>query len=172
MIGVAHFLALTIFPLGMAFAAASDLLTMTISNKLTLALFGAFVILAPLSGMQLPVIGTHFIAGFIVLAIAFACFAFGWIGGGDAKFAAVTTLWLGAANAVEFLVYASLIGGLLTLSLLMFRRQQVLPAFMVRQPWILKLHETQTGVPYGIALAAAGLIVYPHTSWLAPVIAG
>jgi prepilin peptidase CpaA len=172
MIGVAHFLALTIFPLGMAFAAVSDLLTMTISNKLTLALLGAFVILAPLSGMELPVIGTHFAAGFIVLAIAFACFAFGWIGGGDAKFAAVATLWLGAASAVEFLVYASLIGGLLTLALLTFRRQQVLPAFMVRQPWILKLHETQTGVPYGIALAAAGLIVYPHTPWLAPVIAG
>ena len=37
------------FPLGMAFAAASDLLTMTISNQLTLGLVAAFVVARPAS---------------------------------------------------------------------------------------------------------------------------
>ncbi|MEJ0011837.1 MAG: prepilin peptidase [Bauldia sp.] len=166
MIGVAHFIAFLVFPLGMAFAAASDLLTMTISNKLTLALLAAFVVLAPLTGMDLSTFGWHFAAGGIVLAVAFACFAFGWIGGGDAKFAAVTTLWLGAENAPEFLVVAALFGGGLTLAILSFR-QAVLPAFIVRQPWVQRLHERTAGVPYGIALAAAGLYVYPHSLWLA-----
>ncbi len=114
--GVAHFIAFLIFPLGMAYAAASDLLTMTISNKLTLALLAAFVVLAPLSGMDLHTIGMHAAAGGIVLAVAFVCFAFGWIGGGDAKFAAVTTLWLGSENAAEFVALASILGGGLTLA--------------------------------------------------------
>jgi prepilin peptidase CpaA len=166
MIGVAHFIAFLVFPLGMAFAAASDLLTMTISNKLTLALAAAFVVLAPLTGMDLSTFGWHFAAGGAVLAVAFVCFAFGWIGGGDAKFAAVTTLWLGAENAGEFLVLASLFGGGLTLAIISFR-QVVLPGFIVRQLWVQRLHQRNAGVPYGIALAAAGLCVYPHTLWLA-----
>jgi prepilin peptidase CpaA len=29
-----------------------------------------------------------------------------------------------------------------------------------------RLHATGGGVPYGIALAAAALIVYPHTPWM------
>jgi prepilin peptidase CpaA len=155
----------------MAFAAASDLLTMTISNKLVLALLAGFVILAPLSGMDPQTIGMHFAAGGVVLVVAFACFAFGWIGGGDAKFAAVTTLWLGVDNAAEFIALASIFGGGLTLAILSFR-QAVLPGFIMRQPWVQRLHHERAGVPYGIALAAAGLVVYPHTAWLAAAIAG
>jgi len=164
MVGVAHLIAFLVFPIGMAFAAASDLLTMTISNKLTLGLAAAFVILAPLTGMDFAVFGMHWAAGGIVLAIAFACFALGWIGGGDAKFAAVATLWLGWENAAEFVGIASILGGGLTLAILSFRRA-VLPAFIVRQPWVQRLHHEKAGVPYGIALAAAALAVYPHTLW-------
>ncbi len=171
MIGVAHFIAFMVFPLGMAFAAASDLLTMTISNKLTLGLLAAFLVLAPVTGMDLQTFGTHFAAGGIVLVIAFACFSFGWIGGGDAKFAAVTTLWIGADNAAEFVALASVFGGALTLGILSFRAA-VLPGFIIRQPWVQRLHEARAGVPYGIALAAAGLAVYPHTLWLGAAVAG
>jgi prepilin peptidase CpaA len=169
MIGVAHSIALLVFPAGMAFAAASDLLTMTISNKLVVALLAGFVVLAPLAGMDPSTIGMHFAAGGVVLAVAFICFAFGWIGGGDAKFAAVTTLWLGVDNAAEFIALASIFGGGLTLAVLSFR-QAVLPGFLVRQPWIQRLHQERAGVPYGIALAAAGLVVYPHTPWLTAVV--
>jgi prepilin peptidase CpaA len=169
MIGVAQLIALIVFPAGMAFAAASDLLTMTIANKLVLALLAAFVVLAPLSGMDVATIGMHFAAGGVVLVVAFVCFSFGWIGGGDAKFAAVTTLWLGVGNAAEFIALASIFGGGLTLAVLSFR-QAVLPGFLVRQPWIQRLHQERAGVPYGIALAAAGLVVYPHTPWLAAAV--
>jgi prepilin peptidase CpaA len=163
--GVVHLIAFLVFPLGMAFAAISDLLTMTISNKLTLALAAAFIVLAPLSGMTLDVVGLHLAVAAIVLALGFACFAFGWIGGGDAKFAAVTALWLGWENSAEFVALASVLGGGLTLAILSFRHA-VLPAFVVRQPWVQRLHSQESGVPYGIALAAAGLAIYPHTAWL------
>ncbi len=157
------------FPLAMAYAAVSDLLTMTISNRLTLALVVGFVLLSPLAGMDLHAFAMHWAAGGAVLAVAFFCFAMGWIGGGDAKLASVTALWLGWNNTIEFIAVASIFGGALTLLLLTFRRS-VLPAFIIRQPWIQRLHDERAGVPYGVALAAAGLATYPHTIWMAMAI--
>ena len=149
----------------MAYAAISDLLTMTISNRLTLILAAGFVVLSPLAGMDLHTFGLHWAAGGAVLAVAFFCFAFGWIGGGDAKLASVTALWLGWDNTIEYIAIGSIFGGALTLLVLTFRRS-VLPAFIIRQPWIQRLHDDAAGVPYGVALAAAGIATYPHTIWM------
>jgi prepilin peptidase CpaA len=162
---ILHYVIFAAFPLGMAYAAASDLLTMTISNRLTLALAAGFVVLAPFTGMDLQTFGMHWAAGAAVFAIAFFCFAMGWIGGGDAKLATVTVLWLGWDAMIEFLGIASIFGGVLTVLLLSFRRS-VLPAVIIRQPWVQRLHDESAGVPYGVALAAAALAVYPHTVWM------
>jgi prepilin peptidase CpaA len=107
----------------------------------------------------------HVAAAAIVLVVAFICFAQGWIGGGDAKLAAATALWFGFDHLFEYLVYASLFGGVLTLVLIQFRTLP-LPAPLARQPWIMRLHEEGGGIPYGIALAAAALAVYPKTGWM------
>ena len=53
---------LILFPALMAFAASSDLFTMTISNRLSLALAGGFVLLALVTGMSLPAAGMHLAA--------------------------------------------------------------------------------------------------------------
>src|SRR6218665_1627702 len=81
-------LALLIFPLLMAFAAFSDLFTMRISNMLVLAVAVAFFALALLTGMAWQDIGLRIGVAAVVLVTTFAFFAFGWIGGGDAKLAA------------------------------------------------------------------------------------
>src|SRR6188508_3003142 len=86
---------LLLFPALMAFAAASDLFTMTISNRISLALVAGFFVLALLGGMGLYDIAMHAAAGVTVLAVAFFCFAMGWVGGGDAKLAAAAALWFG-----------------------------------------------------------------------------
>jgi prepilin peptidase CpaA len=156
---------LLLFPALMAFAASSDLLTMTISNRLSLALAGSFFLLTIITGMSLTAIGMHLAAAALVLTISFGFFSMGWIGGGDAKLAAATALWFGFDFLLDYLVYASLFGGVLTVLLIQFRRLP-LPAPLARQPWILRLHETGGGVPYGIALAAAALAVYPKTGWM------
>jgi len=127
----------------MAFAASSDLLTMTISNRLTLALAAGFAVLAVATGMDASEIGLHLAAGGIVLVIGFGCFAMGWIGGGDAKLAAATALWLGFEHLMIYLLYASLFGGVLTVLLIQFRALP-LPAVMARQPWIMRLHSPTT----------------------------
>lgn len=159
---------LTLFPALMAFAAASDLFTMTISNRVSLMLAAGFLALALLSGMPFLDILAHIGAGATVLVIAFGCFAMGWIGGGDAKVAAAAALWFGFGHLLNYLLYASLFGGALTLLLLQFR-QWPLPWQLAGQPWLLKLHAKETGIPYGIALAIGALMIYPETEWIKAV---
>ena len=110
----------------------------------------------------------HVAAAVLVLVVAFGLFAQGWIGGGDAKLAAATALWLGFDHLMPYLIYASLFGGALTLLLLQFRMVP-LPALLARQQWVERLHRTDGGVPYGIALAAAALVVYPDTRWMTAI---
>ena len=159
---------LLLFPALMAFAAASDLFTMTISNRVSLALAAGFLALALLSGMGLYDILSHVGAGVAILAVAFACFAMGWVGGGDAKVAAAAALWFGFGHLLNYLLYASLFGGALTLLLLQFR-QWPLPYPFAGQAWLLKLHAKDSGIPYGIALAIGALMIYPETDWIKAV---
>lgn len=149
------------FPLMMAFAASSDLFTMTIPNRLALALVAGFAVMAPLAGLSLETIGMHLAAGALVLVVTFGMFAFGWIGGGDAKLAAATALWLGFGTLLDYLLLSAVAGGALTLGLLA-ARQLPLPPFAAGWPWLAKLHDHRTGIPYGIALAGAALVVYPE----------
>ena len=112
---------LLLFPAMMAFAASSDLFTMTISNRVSLALVGGFFLLALVTGMGGWDVLMHVGAAFAVLAVTFTFFACGWIGGGDAKLAAATALWLGFDHLLNYLIYASLFGGALTLLIIQFR---------------------------------------------------
>jgi prepilin peptidase CpaA len=162
---IADALRLMLFPALMAFAASSDLLTMTISNRVSLILAAGFFGLAAASGMGGFDMLMHLGAGAAVLVAGFICFARGWMGGGDAKLAAATALWFGFDHLFDYLIYASLFGGALTILLLQYRMLP-LPRFLADQQWAARLHEKECGVPYGIALAAAGLCVYPETAFM------
>jgi len=159
---------LCLFPMLMAFAAWSDLFTMTISNRVSLILIAGFAVMAALIGMNSADILSHVGAGLAVLAVTFTLFACGWIGGGDAKLAAATALWLGFDPLLNYLLYASIFGGALTLLLLRFRAMP-LPAMLQSQDWAARLHHVDSGVPYGIALAIGALAVYPNTIWMRPL---
>ena len=152
-----------LFPLLMAFAASSDLITMRISNRLVAVLVAAFLVLAVALQMPLQDIALHVTCAVVVLIVAFTFFSFGWVGGGDAKLAAATALWFGFSETLPYLVYAAIYGGILTLALLVVRRWP-LPLFLNRIGWIQRLHNHKTGIPYGIALAVAGLVTYSDTA--------
>jgi prepilin peptidase CpaA len=108
---------------------------------------------------------SHAGAAAAVLAVTFVFFARGWIGGGDAKLAAATALWLGFDHLTAYLLYASVFGGVLTLAIIRFRTIP-LPQTLADQEWLKRLHRFDGGVPYGIALAAAALLIYPDTTWM------
>jgi prepilin peptidase CpaA len=96
-------------------------------------------------------------------------FSFGWLGGGDAKLAAATAAWLGWTAILDYGLAAALFGGILTLILLCLRTVP-LPAALARVAWLARLHNAGAGVPYGIALAAAGLMQFPNSSIWAAVV--
>jgi prepilin peptidase CpaA len=154
------------FAAAMIWAGALDLITMKIRNELILFLLAAYGALAPLAGWGAGDFGRSAVIALGVLACTFIFFAFGWIGGGDAKLAPVVALWLGAEQAPAYLVCTALFGGALTLAILQFRIM-MLPAFCLNVPWITRLHARETGVPYGVAIASAALVVFPHTAWVA-----
>jgi prepilin peptidase CpaA len=158
-------LILTVFPGAMALAAASDLLTMTVPNRLALVLAAGFFVVAPLAGLGWSDVGLHLALAVAALGLTFALFSFGWIGGGDAKLFAATCLWLGPESIIAYVVYAGVLGGALTL-LLLFWRGLPLPAMLTAQGWLVRLHDPKEGVPYGIALALAGLLAYPGTPFM------
>jgi prepilin peptidase CpaA len=159
-------LIVTIFPGAMALAAVTDLFTMTVPNRLALALAAGFFVVAPLAGLGWYDVGLHVAVALAALAVTFALFSFGWVGGGDAKLFAATCLWLGPETLLAYGVYTAILGGALTL-LLLFWRGLPLPLMLTSQGWLARLHSPKEGVPYGIALAAAGLLVYPDTPFMA-----
>ena len=159
---------LLLFPAMMAFAASSDLLTMTISNRVTLTLLCGFIALALVTGMGRDELLSHVGAGFAVLVVTFIFFARGWIGGGDAKLAAVTALWFGANSTLAYFLCMALLGGLFALIIQLFRMQP-LPERLLSKPWIVQLHARGTKMPYGVAMALAAFVVFPSTSWMTAI---
>jgi prepilin peptidase CpaA len=111
-------LTLVWFPALMALCASSDLIPMTIPNRFCVALVVGYLGLALAVGMPLSAVAIDLSCGLVVLVLAFALFSQGWIGGGDAKLAAATALWLGWALILDYGLVASVLGGLLTLALL------------------------------------------------------
>jgi prepilin peptidase CpaA len=155
---------LSILPGAVAFAAAMDLVTMKIPNRVSGLMLAAFFPMALLAGLGWAGIGYHVAAGLLVLCIGILLFIPGWFGGGDAKLLAAIALWVGFDNLIAYLFYVALAGGFLALAFSSLRSVP-LPRFLLGQPWALRLHRRDAGIPYGVALAAGALAVYPNTFW-------
>ena len=152
-----------VFPFCMVFAAVSDMLSMTIANRVSVILVATFAVAAPLTGMDWPAYGWHFAAAAAVLAATFAMFAFGAMGGGDAKLLSATALWMGfSVELVQYLVLASLIGGLMTILIVIYRGSS-LASYTGGNIFLRHFADAKAGIPYGVALGIAGLLAYPST---------
>ncbi|MET7242738.1 prepilin peptidase [Methylobacterium sp. EM32] len=162
---------LVVFPFLMAYAAVSDILTMTIPNRIGLALVAAFAVLAPASGLGWLEIASHVGAGALVLAVGFVIYLLGAMGAGDVKLAAATTLWLGIGAVPEYLVTTAMFGGLMALGLVLVRGHP-LPGFAATWPFALRLQYERVGIPYGVALAASALVTCPAAPLWRLVLAG
>ena len=79
-----------------------------------------------------------------VFALFAAAFQFGMMGGGDVKMIAALALWFPFDKLISLIVIMSLVGGALTLVMLIDK-------------WIRRRSE-QPEIPYGIAIAIAALL--------------
>jgi len=127
-------------------AAVTDLRTRRIANWLN----GAIALCAPLfwwtSGMALwPDVAIQIGVAAAALAALTVLFAVRAMGGGDVKLLAALALWVPPSLFLQLLVVMALLGGILTL---------------VFGAWhIMRRQRDRAAIPYGMAIAAAGLWV-------------
>ena len=150
-------------------AAVTDLTTMKIRNEVILFLLASYAALAPLAGFSFGAISLSVVVALGVMTCMVVFFGLGWMGGGDAKLMAVTALWLGADHTLPYLLTTFVLGGALTLAILMFRVTP-LPRAILDIAWVARLHSVKSGIPYGVAIAAGALVILPQTPWMAGAI--
>jgi prepilin peptidase CpaA len=154
----------------MATAAFEDLRRLIIPNGLILALcvlWPLYVATAPM--LTLVAAGTAALYAVAVFLVGALLFSRGLIGGGDVKLLAAATLWAGPAATISLFVLTSLLGGLLCLLLLTPIGALIAAARpIVGDPEDSAPARTDRAlVPYGVAIAAAALIVTipPNFNW-------
>ena len=159
---------LTVFVAAFAMAAIKDLLTMTIPNWISILLAAVFPVLALAAGLPWQDLFSHIGAGAIVLVAGIAMFAAGVFGGGDAKLLAAASLWVGFDQLMPLMFHVAMFGGALAVLILLYRRMP--EAVAAGGEWSLRLHDKSGGIPYGIAISIATLVVFPKTALFALII--
>ena len=160
-------LILGIFVFLLLSAAVTDAVSYTIPNWLNgaiLALFVIFILTESIDGHAISwsILRLHLLGGAAALAAGIMLFAAGWVGGGDAKLFAVACLWLGLGAMLNYALLVCIIGGVLAVAILTFRRLPLSPKLTAR-PWVRRLAQSRDGIPYGVALGLAALLVLPYT---------
>jgi prepilin peptidase CpaA len=151
-------LAVVVYGTALIAAAASDLSRYEIPNGQSIALAIGFVIAAfTLSGAELA---SHLAAGAATFFFTVILFARGLLGGGDVKLMSATALWVGLGGLTAFALLMALFGAGLAAALLAVRR--LLPQAANGGRWYAHLLAHDAGVPYGIAIAGAGLFLLPQ----------
>jgi len=155
------FIIVMVFAATMLVASYKDATTMKIPNWVSLVLLGVFFLITPFVWQSWEVFGTHLLVGLTFFAAGFAMFAFGWLGGGDAKLMAATAIWWQWPDALIYIFYTTAIGGVLALFIMVGRNY--VPVRIMTAPWVYHLLKEEKNMPYGLALAAGALITLPQS---------
>jgi prepilin peptidase CpaA len=147
--------ALCLYVIALVGAALSDLTRYEIPNVLSLTPAIAFALIAP----ALPVWTTlgHLGAAVAMFALGAAFFVLNIWGGGDVKLLAATTLWVGWQELPSFLLTVALLGAAIAILLLIARA--IAGRDFRRGRWYSRLLAKSSGVPYGVAIATAALLL-------------
>lgn len=109
----------------------------------------AIAILAPLWWLAIgldpwPGMAVQLGVALLVFALFVGAFALGQMGGGDVKLIGALSLWLAPLHLLDMLLAMAVIGGALTLAMLIEHR--------------VRRSKGAVEVPYGVAIAIAGLL--------------
>jgi prepilin peptidase CpaA len=141
-----HYGLLIALAIALVVAAFTDWRRRQIDNWLN----AAIALAAPLywwaSGLDLwPGVALQLGIGLAAFAVFAAMFALKWMGGGDVKLLTALALWIEPEWFLQLLIVMALVGGLLTL---------------VMGAWhIARRQRDKLAIPYGVAIATAGLWV-------------
>ena len=139
-----------------AFAAYGDVRIRRIPNELAIAV-AALGLIQLILGGDLGAALHSLTAAAAVLAAGFLLFWRGYVGGGDVKLAAAAVLLVGYHGLSGFLLAMGLCGLVVTLAILaahrMTNRTAAAPQIVANNPPL-----PRRTVPYGVAIAAAGIL--------------
>ncbi|MFA9200391.1 MAG: prepilin peptidase [Cypionkella sp.] len=144
--GYLHYGLVVALAIALLVAAATDWRRRQIDNWLN----AGIALAAPLywwaSGLDLwPGVALQLAVGLAAFAVFAGMFALKWMGGGDVKLLTALALWIEPSWFLKLLVMMALVGGVLTL---------------VMGAWhIARRQRDRLAIPYGIAIAIAGLWV-------------
>jgi prepilin peptidase CpaA len=147
-------------------AAVEDVRRRRLPNLVTGALAALFLPYA-LSAPDGPDVSAALALGGLTFLAGWALFARGLVGGGDVKLMAAVALWAGTEQILSFLLVTSLAGGALALLTLVWRQWGLLICASLGGLGLGRLapahaHAPAQGpetLPYGLAIAAGGLVV-------------
>ena len=154
-----------IFPFVMILAMVADFRTFEIPHSLPIALIVIYPIAAWAADMPWQQIAWAFGLGAIMLVAAILMVLFKVMGGGDGQLIAAVALWTGTETIMPFLLLIALMGGVLALVVLLYRRLP-LASTLAGMTAFRKMHEEKRDLPYAIAIGIAGLVIYPRLPML------
>jgi prepilin peptidase CpaA len=114
------------------------------SGLIVIGAFAALVLDGPVSGLW-----QNFLLFVAVLAVGTFMFGRGWVGGGDIKLLAASSLWFNLSDGWKLLVAIAIAGGIEALLIIIFRRVPW-PQSIRGKPLLLRRGGP---IPYGIAIA-------------------
>lgn len=135
-----------------------DVLTGRIPDWIVLTISGSFLVYVVLAGWKIEMVLYHCGIAALVFLAGFVVFILGWAGGGDGKLATAGALWFGPSVVVDFLTLSFIFGGVLV-GIAFFLRHIPLPEFLLRQTWLQRWIAGDDGLPFGLAMAAAVLVL-------------
>ncbi len=97
------------------------------------------------------------LVGLATFAMGYIIFILRWMGGGDVKLLAACALWTGTSQFLPFIFLTALLGGALTVVLLIIRA--LIPKWMPEksQETLPRIAQSGAPAPYGLAIAGAFL---------------
>ncbi len=162
-------LILSVFPLMVVMAGVSDFFTLKIPNWLNGIIAVSVIPFVLWAGMPLEVFAWHIIAGLVMFVAGFIFFSANIIGGGDAKMLAACGIWLGWDVLMEFALVTAFAGAALVVAIKIwafFANKKEVPGM----GWAKNFLSKKPQLPYGIAIAAGGVIVFPTTWWFQQIL--
>jgi prepilin peptidase CpaA len=157
----------SIFVLCVCYVIVSDFRNLRIPNWVVISMVSAFAVFAFVY-LDSRAVLNHVALAIVILALASLFFVANWVAGGDVKFLAATTLWMGPEHATYFTMLMALLGSVLALALLWIKQYPYLLNAYLPNNWLLKRVTTLAECgqcPYGVAIGIAALLA-PSTLFL------
>ena len=135
-------------------AAMTDVRSFIIPNWISVGIVLSYCVRWLIAGQTTDLLPDSALAA-VMLVMGFGLYAMNWFGAGDIKLMAAGVLWSGHTFALDFLFFTAVLGGIVGLVVLGLRSLDI---FLPILPGLHRIIPRVNLVPYGVAIAGAGLI--------------